>query len=408
MKISMPGLFLLFLFPVSIHAVSDYARNCENVIGVPVPDVDCNNPGGSEVSVGTVENGRCDNPSHGMSECNPGTKFIKYTDRFERDGKTETVTTMIMCRKTNGDVRRPGGATDDIFSDIGVIQYNETKHATCWFSSTSEGQQPTVRKGTRMSYPSPSTENNPGFWGDHQPEARCINCHQSGVWLRSPFAMGLGAEQGKGFQRTGRGAYQPGDGNNIPDNSELVSKRGLSCSVGRPDWNTGDGRNAPKQVRIVAEAYDRKFPPRQPANGNMASSGTCTNCHYLGMGSGNQFCGAFLNELKGGGNQRRRAAAPFASHFWMPPGAGGTDSREAFMGTFGRALEAAEWCCQNPIDRDFRNICEGPRFSRRPQPGPRGEEGRVLQALAEGGSCALCPNCVANGGGQPAQGRKSH
>lgn len=418
MRMSFIRILLVHLIPLSLYAaVSNYARNCQEKIGVPVPDVDCKNPGGSLVDVGQSAQGKCQFPSHGLSGCNPGTRFIKYTDTFRRrdSDKDETVTTMIMCRKTNADIERKNGATDDIYSDIGVIQYNETKHATCWFSSTESGQRPTVQKeGNRMSYPSPSTEAVPGFWENPnrrlngrpapktQPESRCIECHVSGVWLRSPFAMRVSEQQGKGFQRTGRiGPYQPGNGNNIPNNHERIAKRGLTCSVGKGEWNTGDGNMSPRQVRINSAKYDEKFPLTQAQNGE--SSGYCTSCHYLGVGGGgrrvNQFCNYFLPEFRTGQTQDRLRTG---LHFWMPPEVSKETTPQQYQTQYGRALAAAEWCCKNIGDPDFRDICLNNRFT-----SVNEQEGPVLRDLATRGPCALCPDCVANGGEQPPL-RRSH
>lgn len=380
------------------RAESRYAQNCERVIGVGVPKVDCQSPNGSLVSVGQIQNGQCDNPGHGLTNCNPGTRFIKYVDTITRGGVTETITTMVMCRKTNDDIKRQRAAgarqDDNIYSDIGVIQYNETKHATCWFSKTSNNnrQKPTARVGNRMVYPSPSDAGET-FWGNVQPEARCINCHQSSVWLRTPFAM-RGVQPGKGFKRRGgNGDYEDGDGNAVP-RDESIGQKGLSCSVGKPDWNRPDGRSVPFQVRIDESAYDRLRPNTRPTP-DQVSSGYCTSCHYIGMRMptvpdlDTNFCNTFLPELKSGEMRNRRREAPFANHFWMPRGLS-ISTKEQYLARYGRALEAAEYCCKVKATAIYRQICTTQKFA---EDEVDEAERRTLTRLNQNGACALCPEC---------------
>lgn len=367
---------------------SPYAQKCERVIGVPVPVIDCSDPNGSEVSVGKISNGKCENPSHGLSECNPGTKFIRFEDTFKREGKTEKVVTMIMCRKTTADMGR-GPEGRDVYSDIGVIQFNETKNATCWFSRTGDNQKPTMPVGEganrRMAYPSPS-DRNENFWGAHQPESRCIDCHQGGVWLRTPFASGVEAEKGKGYKRADRlGNYQPGDGNHIPDNHTTTSKRGISCAVGKPEWNVPDGSQSPFQIKINVEKAAAKLGAVAPGQAPLS---TCTRCHYIGTGGGGTLsCETFLNEFKGK-NHKLRLPDP-SKHFWMPPREA-PSSIEEYLKKYGRALDAVAWCCdreKNGNDADYRAIC-GEKFK------ASGPDRENLERLNLAGPCGLCAGGV--------------
>ena len=372
-------------FPVL--SASPYAQKCERVIGVPVPTIDCADPNGSEVPVGKIEKEKCETPSHGLSNCNPGTKFIRFEDTFERDGKTEKVVTMIMCRKTNDDAKR-GSKGADVYSDIGVIQFNETKNATCWFSRTGDNQQPTVSvpgsNPARRAYPSPSAKGE-GFWGAHQPEAKCISCHQSGVWLRTPFASGVTNEKGKGYKRTGRsGNYQPGDGNPIPDSNEVMSKRGLSCSVGISEWNQPNGNQAPFQIKINAQKATAKWGAPGP---NQASLSTCTRCHYIGAGGGGSLtCGTFLEEFKGRAYSKR--LPNWATHFWMPPGEEASSPKE-YLAKYEKTLEAVSWCCdlrnKKTNEEEYIDLCGG-KFSDT----GGGEDRANLRQLNKSGPCALC------------------
>jgi hypothetical protein len=397
----MRGVWAIVLWSTFSMGASDYAGECETVIGVPIPDVDCDDPGGSEVPVGVQAGGQCDTPSHGLSGCNPGTRFIRYTDTITRAGRTEVITTFFMCRKTGSD-----RAGDGVYSDIGVIQYNETKHASCWFSSTKTGQRPTkrvVKDGVeRLVYPSPTTEDRTNeFWG-RQPQSNCLTCHQNGVWLRSPFAMAVQPTVGKGYKRAGgQGEYTQANGNHIPENHEEVAKMGMPCSIGKPTWNGPMGSDAPRQVKISANAYDRKFP--RPVNSVADSSGSCTRCHTIGVGVGSMQCSTFLSEFRTGKHSLGRPERSFASRFWMPPGHS-IDNQRDYTAKYGRALDAVAWCCEpgNLADADYGPIC-GDRFT------ASGERGKILQALnGPGGSCALCPDCFPKAPSRARPGVRGH
>jgi mono/diheme cytochrome c family protein len=242
----------------------------------------------------------------------------------------------------------------------------------------------------RKVYPSPTTEEaRSEFWGNRQPEANCVSCHQNGPWLRTPFASSVGPENGKGYVREGRtGAYRPGTGNNVPADPKL-DQFGPPCSVGLPEWNRPEGSLAPFPVKIDADAFDRKVPRpagqrRDPAE---ARAGECTRCHYIGVGpaaDGGDNCQKYLPEIRTGANANRLAA----HRFWMPPDAGELTPAE-FQARYGRAIAALEWCCSQRADPDWRRICAN-RFSTTRMP-----EARLLDQLAgPRGACALCADCV--------------
>ena len=378
----------------SAYGVSEYAANCARVIGVPVPNVNCSDPNGTVIPNSGGD--QCDNPAHGMSDCHDGTRFIRFVDTFRREGKDERVITMMMCRKTSSDA---AGSLN--YSDIGVIQYNETKHASCWFSSTNSGQAPqqTVRAGgrDRLVYPSPTTEGtngNPVFWGA-QPRASCIECHQNEVWLRSPFAMSAPSEPSKGYHRSGgRGDYATGGGNTVPDTTK-ISRRGLPCSVGKPSWNLPGGDEAPRQVKINTAAYDAKVPVVNPNPDApppvRAPAEACTACHYFGSKSGGMGCGTFLSEFRSGVNPHRNAGATFFKKYWMPPedemGRQNPPITAAaqYAVTYARALDALGWCCSdaNVSDGQYNAIC-------------REKFGSNDSQSFNNNSCAACPGCGAS------------
>jgi hypothetical protein len=296
---------------------------------------------------------------------------------------------MMMCRKTPGD-----GAGSVNYSDIGVIQYNETKHAACWFSSTTGGQTPdkevTVNRVTRRVYPSPTTEaGTNGFW-NAQPRATCVGCHQNEVWLRTPFAMSAPYQADKGYRKSGtQTAYATGGGNAVPDTTK-ISRRGLPCSVGVPAWNLPGGDAAPRQVKINSEAYvAMKGKPLPPGH---APAGACTACHYFGAKSGGMGCSTFLPELATGSYRRRNDGAPFLNKYWMPPSGELTSppqttaitNADQYSVIFSTAFEALAWCCNdaNAGNGQYDAVC-GAKFGT--------DDSRSFN----NNSCALCPGCGA-------------
>ena len=361
-----------FAAPASAAAPETYAEACVRVIGVPVPDVACDDPAASEVPIQGAGGGKCAVPGHGDSHCFPGTKFLRFTDSFTRNGKDETVTTFMMCRKTEA------GATK-VYDDIGVIQYNHAKHAACWWSKTGHGREPMKpAEGGLKAYPSPSTAAGDAFWGLDQPASSCVRCHQNGVFLRTPFAMQLDREANKGYARNGRaGRYARSNGNFVPATTALM-KRGIACSVNMPAWNRADGQTSPRMVKIDADLYNRARPAPADLPAGAASPAECTRCHYFGVSAGGMNCGTFLTEFETGLNADRSDTASFLQRFWMPPldEGGAVDTEAKYHATFDRALGALRWCCgnsDNPACRASFGDDAG-RFANNP--------------------CAACPDCV--------------
>src|SRR5688572_13377776 len=118
MRVERPLFFLaLFLSPTPVlgagaYTIWDHGKECAESLGVEVPRFNCLDPNATELPV-TV-NGRriteaeakakgippkCDVPSDGGTPCLPGTRFLKFIDYLSRNGKTEKITTQIICRR---------------------------------------------------------------------------------------------------------------------------------------------------------------------------------------------------------------------------------------------------------------------------------------------------------------------
>ena len=124
--------------PIDVYGLGtvEYANKCEEKIEVRVPPFNCRDAqatsirateNGREIPEGAGQAERCDNPSHGSSSCQTGTRILKYTDTIQRNGVEERISTVIFCRRVAGD-------SGDTFSDVAVIQLNETKNLSCWFN----------------------------------------------------------------------------------------------------------------------------------------------------------------------------------------------------------------------------------------------------------------------------------
>ena len=121
--------------PASPDELQDYAAQCDQAIGVTVPDFDCD--AGTDVpGQGTTFTGdqtaTCDEPNRLNRVCDPGSRFQVLVN-------SDDAYIVAHCRKQGGD---PG-----MYGDIAVIQYSRKNGATCFYqalsdSSPSHGDMP--------------------------------------------------------------------------------------------------------------------------------------------------------------------------------------------------------------------------------------------------------------------------
>jgi len=380
------GMILATVCP-ALYALStlEYAKKCEQKIGVPVPRFNCKDAqatlvkakeNGREIPEGPDTQLRCDTPSHGRSFCQTGTRLLKYTDLIRRDGREERISTVIMCRREPGD----SGVK---FSDVAVIQLNETKNLSCWFSK--QGMEDSTN------VPSPSAENpNPDYWGKSQPNINCMRCHDGATFIYSPLFAQIKGDQGGYIKRPGEGAYRQGGGNELPRSNLKV---GPSCAFDMPVR----GLEPQPQLKIQLTAYESRF---GRSDRTKALPTTCTECHYIG--SGGMGCRLATDSMTGSSRQAQLSdwAQRGINHRWMPPQESRpywprnfltTDNRriaasfpgaivpDGAMSSIGEAVidtvyarqaeayfepakRAIQYCCDNPNDRE---ICGG-KFQQTP------------------------------------------
>jgi hypothetical protein len=160
-------------------ALQQYAQECDQAIGVTVPDFDCD--AGTEVPTTNYDSvhGLCDRPNRLNYECDPGSHFTVLA-------RTDSAYVVGHCRKKSlGEGR---------YGDIAVIQYSRTNGATCFYQALGDldGHVKAPSKGlSAWTWKSPS-----GTASDH-----CAGCHDNGPFIRSPYltqVTGVNALPGAG------------------------------------------------------------------------------------------------------------------------------------------------------------------------------------------------------------------
>jgi hypothetical protein len=151
-----------------------FARKCLDAVGEDVPAFDCD--AGTEVpethlTGGGWPNGFCDAPNVLNGNCDPGTRFQVLKE-------TNDVAIVGHCRKH--------AHADHEYGDIAVIQYNKKNGAICFYQAL--GSLP-------AKVTAPIDGNGPGKfpWLDPKATAQinCVQCHDNGPFIRSPYLAQL-------------------------------------------------------------------------------------------------------------------------------------------------------------------------------------------------------------------------
>lgn len=231
--------------------MADYAATCLAATGIPIPDqFDCNNgtlvPTEDETAP-PYPNSDCDRPNVLNSECD-------RTSKFHVLAKTSTAFVVAHCRKK--------GLGIDKYGDIAIIQHNQVNGATCFYQA-----YPNMGgAGTELDHTVYSPANNPPAqtytWMtqteiNSNPTFRCINCHDTGPLIRSPYLAQL--------------ADQPGANsmNRLPGTSDLDA-----------DWPKTGFNMAGKPYSFPGN----QFQSWKAASLTISNTG-CTSCHRMGSGS---------------------------------------------------------------------------------------------------------------------------
>ncbi|WP_163999560.1 hypothetical protein [Pyxidicoccus caerfyrddinensis] len=158
-------------------ALQEYAQQCDQAIGVTVPDFSCEN--GTIVPTKHHVAGKCDQPNRLNRECDPNSRFQVLSN-------TTTAFVVAHCRKRGLGAGRYG--------DIAVIQYNKKNGATCFYQALGDldGNVKAPSQGTAAwTWLPPSQTAN----------INCAGCHDNGPLIRSPYltqVTGANALPGKG------------------------------------------------------------------------------------------------------------------------------------------------------------------------------------------------------------------
>ena len=171
-------------------SLQEFARKCSDAVGEDVPAFDCD--AGTAVpenhfTGGTYPNGDCDAPNVLNGKCDPGSRFqvLKQTSDVEIVGH---------CRKK--------GNADHQYGDIAVIQYNKKNGAICFYQALGDGLPAKVT--------APSAGNGSGQfpWLDPSVTAgiNCVQCHDSGPFIRSLYLAQLRNEPKNRLPGTNPGA----------------------------------------------------------------------------------------------------------------------------------------------------------------------------------------------------------
>jgi hypothetical protein len=158
-------------FPIgaAADALQQYAQQCDQAVGVTVPDFSCD--AGTEVPMTHPvfdANGKptsCDRPNRLNKQCDPGSRFQVLT-------RSPSAYVVAHCRRE--------GLPSGRYADIAVIQYNRNSGATCWYQALGNlpGQVKAPSKGI-------------GAWPWLSPaktaDIQCGACHDNGALIRSPY-----------------------------------------------------------------------------------------------------------------------------------------------------------------------------------------------------------------------------
>lgn len=375
--------------------LATYGEECRDKIGVPVPSFDCDDPRASLFNQGRSENGGCERPhgSNGVNSCVAGSKLLRYDDTFTVAGVQQVVSTVIFCRGTPPVPPAKRG----VYHDIAVIQINQTKNASCWFSKQENPTGPVPSPN-----PPPARQNASAadkaaavsaarsaetFWGNDQPNMDCRRCHDNGLLIRTPAVSRVLDVPGKGYKRTDRNQpYGPGEGNALPSFANVMSKQGAMCSVGNVPWR--DGRDTFPEIKINSEAF-RSYNSSLPASEKVTQStnrridaGYCTSCHYVGAGFS---CVKLVPDSTGTTPNPNRRPNTFPANVWMPPADRllQITTKAQYDATFAEPIAALKACCTNPnleavVNGQQVKVCQD-RF----------ENEGMSNILSQNGACAL-------------------
>ena len=167
--------------PGGTDALAAFAQECDQAIGVSVPDFDVDDPLGTEVPTdnrtsasATYPAGICDRPNVLNGHCDPGSRFRVLMN-------TQDAYVVAHARKM-------GLSKKGEYGDVAIIQHNKVNGKTCFYQGALEVFH--LSHDGKVKAPSKGV-GNPAFWMTPSQivnsEFPCVSCHDNGPIIRSPY-----------------------------------------------------------------------------------------------------------------------------------------------------------------------------------------------------------------------------
>jgi hypothetical protein len=228
----------------------EFAARCDKAMGgVSVPAFDCD-VGSTEVPrQDDGPPGACSAPNVLNQQCDPGSHFHMLHRNVNNDG----IYIAAHCRKE--------GLSAGKYFDVAVIQYNANTGATCFYQALGN-----------LDHSAPAPNSGSTYWrspaGTIQADP-CINCHDTGAFVRSPYLGQLGEVWP--FLGDEMNPFNP-DKPNLP----------------KPDANHLPGTLASEQFGPWNQALPYmfvglNFQSWESYSVSNTADPTCTGCHRLGV-----------------------------------------------------------------------------------------------------------------------------
>jgi len=154
-------------------SLEEYSAKCLDAIGLDVPAFSCDDGTvipQTNISTDPYPSASCDAPNVLSGRCDPGSTFQVLA-------QTDEAIVVALCRKK--------GAEDGIYRDIAVIQYNQVNGATCFYQALDDALEAAVTA------PSDTSGTFPWFSPPDTAIVNCVECHDNGPFIRSPYLAQL-------------------------------------------------------------------------------------------------------------------------------------------------------------------------------------------------------------------------
>lgn len=171
---------LLLTTPGGTDALAAFAQECDQAIGVSVPDFDVDSPLGTTVPTdhltpasATYPDGTCDRPNVLNGKCDRGSRFRVLIN-------TPDAYVVAHARKM--------GLPQGQYGDVAIIQHNKVNGKTCFYQGALEDFH--LSHDGKVKSPSKGV-GNPAFWMTPSQIVNskfpCVSCHDNGPIIRSPY-----------------------------------------------------------------------------------------------------------------------------------------------------------------------------------------------------------------------------